>query len=458
MAFWYLTRATGAVALVLLTLSVVLGVVNVKRYATPQTPRFIVDGCHRMASLLVCVLLAIHIGTSVLDGYAPIRLADVVIPFGGTYRPLWLGLGALAFDLLLALVVTSLLRARLGVRAWRAIHWLAYACWPVAMLHGLGTGSDVRAGWLVGMSAMCAAAVLVAIVARLADRDVHAQARIAVAGGVVLTAAFLSAVAARRAARSRLGRQGGDTRPADRGAPMSTDRLLAGIDPHGPLKLDRHLAVHGALPHLGRELIAEVEAAGLVGRGGAGFPAAVKLAAVAQRSRPVVVVNGTEGEPMSAKDRVLLHHAPHLVLDGAHAAAAAVGAREVLVSAPERKLPGLAAALAERRGGPRFTLTPRAAGYVAGEETAVLAHLEGRPALPRVSPPRPAERGYRGGPTLVQNVETLCHLALIARHGAAWFREQGTAERPGTTLVTVSGGGRRPRGLRGRVPAWRWTR
>lgn len=191
MAFWYLTRATGAVALVLLTLSVVLGVVNVRRFATPQTPRFVIDGCHRMASLLVCVLLAIHIGTSVLDGYAPIRLADVVIPFGGTYRPLWLGLGALAFDLLVALVVTSLLRARLGARAWRAIHWLAYACWPVAMLHGLGTGSDVRAGWLVWVSAMCAAAVLAAIVARLADRDVPAPARIGVAGGVVLTAAFL---------------------------------------------------------------------------------------------------------------------------------------------------------------------------------------------------------------------------------------------------------------------------
>jgi NADH:ubiquinone oxidoreductase subunit F (NADH-binding) len=153
----------------------------------------------------------------------------------------------------------------------------------------------------------------------------------------------------------------------------------------------------------------------------------------------VVVVNGTEGEPMSAKDRVLLHHVPHLVLDGAQAAAAAVGARDVLVSAPERDLPTLAAALSERRGGPRFALTPRASGYVAGEETAVLAHLEGRPALPRVSPPRPAERGYKGRPTLVQNVETLCHLALIARHGAGWFREQGTSERPGTTLVTVSG-------------------
>lgn len=192
MAFWYLTRATGGVALVLLTLSVVLGIVNVRRFATPHTPRFIIDGCHRTTSLLVCALLAIHVGTSVLDGYAPIRLADAVIPFTGTYRPLWLGLGALALDLLLALVVTSLARARLGARAWRAIHWLAYACWPVAMLHGLGTGSDVRAGWLVWVSAACAAAVLAAVIARLADREVAAQVRIGVAGGLVLTAAFVA--------------------------------------------------------------------------------------------------------------------------------------------------------------------------------------------------------------------------------------------------------------------------
>jgi sulfoxide reductase heme-binding subunit YedZ len=192
MALWYLTRATGAVALFLLTLSVVLGIVNVRRFATPRTPRFVVDGCHRTTSLLVCALLAVHVGTSVLDGYAPIRLADAVIPFTGTYRPLWLGLGALAFDLLLALVVTSLARARLGVRAWRAIHWVAYACWPVAMLHALGTGSDVRAGWLVWLSAACAAAVLTALAVRLADRDVAAGTRVGVAGGLLLAAGALA--------------------------------------------------------------------------------------------------------------------------------------------------------------------------------------------------------------------------------------------------------------------------
>jgi sulfoxide reductase heme-binding subunit YedZ len=192
MALWYLTRATGAVALVLLTLSVVLGIVNVRRFTAPRTPRFVIDGCHRTTSLLVCALLTIHVGTSVLDGYAPIRLADAVIPFTGTYRPLWLGLGALAFDLLLALVVTSIARARLGVRAWRAVHWVAYACWPVAMLHALGTGSDARAGWLVWVSAACAAAVLTAVIVRLADHDVAAPVRIGVAGGLVLAAGVIA--------------------------------------------------------------------------------------------------------------------------------------------------------------------------------------------------------------------------------------------------------------------------
>src|SRR5204863_10104945 len=135
MALWYLTRATGAVALVLLTFSFVLGVVNVRRFTSPRLPRFVIDGWHRTSSLLVCALLAVHIGTSALDGYAPIRVADAVIPFGSAYRPLWLGLGALAFDLLVAVMVTSLVRARLGLRAWRAVHWLVYACWPVALLH-----------------------------------------------------------------------------------------------------------------------------------------------------------------------------------------------------------------------------------------------------------------------------------------------------------------------------------
>jgi NADH:ubiquinone oxidoreductase subunit F (NADH-binding) len=139
-------------------------------------------------------------------------------------------------------------------------------------------------------------------------------------------------------------------------------------------------------------------------------------------------------------------HTPHLVLDGAIAAASAVGARDVILAAPPEAAATLAAALAERdvRGAPRVTLAASAQGYVAGEETAVLAHLEGRPPLPRVTPPLPAHEGYKGRPTLVQNVETLAHVALIARHGPAWFREAGTAARPGTMLMTISGAVRAP--------------
>jgi sulfoxide reductase heme-binding subunit YedZ len=168
MALWYLTRATGGVALVLLTLTLVLGIVDVSRFSSERIPRFVVDAVHRTASLVVVLLLAIHVVTAVLDSFAPIRLADAVIPFGGTYRPLWVGLGALSFDLLLALVITSLLRERIGARTWRAVHWAAYACWPFALLHSLGTGSDVRPGWMLWLSVGCTLAVAIAIVGRAA--------------------------------------------------------------------------------------------------------------------------------------------------------------------------------------------------------------------------------------------------------------------------------------------------
>ena len=167
-AYWYLARGTGAVALVLLTASVVLGVLGSLRFTGQRWPRFAVDTIHRDVSLLVMVLLVVHIVTSVLDGFAPIALTDAVIPFASSYRPLWLGLGALSFDILLALVITSVLRRRLGYQRWRAIHWLAYACWPVAVLHGLGTGSDTKVWWMLALTAACVAVVAGAILARLA--------------------------------------------------------------------------------------------------------------------------------------------------------------------------------------------------------------------------------------------------------------------------------------------------
>lgn len=167
-AYWYLTRATGAVALVLLTVSVVLGILGSARFsAGPRWPRFAIDSLHRDTSLLVILLIAIHVVTSVLDGFAPITLLDGVIPFLSPYRPLWLGLGTLSFDLLIALVVTSLMRRRLGYGAWRAIHWLAYVSWPVAVLHGLGTGTDTKSAWSIILTAACLAAVLGAVLVRI---------------------------------------------------------------------------------------------------------------------------------------------------------------------------------------------------------------------------------------------------------------------------------------------------
>jgi sulfoxide reductase heme-binding subunit YedZ len=141
-AEWYLTRGSGAVALMLLTLSLILGVAQIGRLASRRWPRFAVDGLHRSSSLLALVFLGVHILTAVLDTFAPISLIDAVVPFIGAYRPVWLGLGAVAFDLLLAVIATSLIRVWLGRRAWRTVHWLAYAVWPIAVLHGLGAGSE----------------------------------------------------------------------------------------------------------------------------------------------------------------------------------------------------------------------------------------------------------------------------------------------------------------------------
>jgi len=164
---WYLARGSGVVTLVFLTTSVVLGIVTSFRWSSPNWPRFVVEFVHRNASLLVVVFLAIHVVTVLLDAFAPIRIVDVVVPFISQYRPIWLGLGALAFDLVVALLVTSLLRHRIGYSGWRLVHWLAYACWPVAVVHGLGTGSDVRSGVVLGVTVACITAVLLATGARV---------------------------------------------------------------------------------------------------------------------------------------------------------------------------------------------------------------------------------------------------------------------------------------------------
>lgn len=165
-ALWYLTRGSGIVSLLLLTVSTVLGITTALRWASRRWPRFIVEGLHKNVALLSIVFLAVHIVTAVADGYVTIRWVDAVVPFAGQYRPFWLGLGALAFDLFLAVAITSLIRVRLGYRTWRAVHWLAYACWPIAVVHGLGTGSDAGQGWMQLIDLVAVAAVAAAVFAR----------------------------------------------------------------------------------------------------------------------------------------------------------------------------------------------------------------------------------------------------------------------------------------------------
>jgi methionine sulfoxide reductase heme-binding subunit len=161
-ALWYLGRGTGVTSLVLLTIVVALGIASRSGRPMFGLPRFAVTAVHRNASLLAVTLLTVHVLTLLADPYAQLKLVDLVLPFVGTYRPLWLGLGTLAFDLILALVATSLLRQRLGLRIWRAVHWLAYAAWPVALFHGLGTGTDNGQLWLRATAACCVALVLIA--------------------------------------------------------------------------------------------------------------------------------------------------------------------------------------------------------------------------------------------------------------------------------------------------------
>jgi sulfoxide reductase heme-binding subunit YedZ len=165
---WYLARGSGLAALVVLTLSVVLGIVTSVRWTNDRWPRFVVELLHRNSSLLASALIVVHVATVVIDAFAPIGWKDTVIPFVAGYRPLWLGFGALAFDLMIALVVTSLLRHRIGHRTWRVVHWFAYVCWPLVVLHGLGAGSDSQVGLVLMLNVACVGAVVLALWWRLA--------------------------------------------------------------------------------------------------------------------------------------------------------------------------------------------------------------------------------------------------------------------------------------------------
>jgi NADH:ubiquinone oxidoreductase subunit F (NADH-binding) len=221
--------------------------------------------------------------------------------------------------------------------------------------------------------------------------------------------------------------------------PGGLPRLL----PPRPEDLRRHLVRFGPVPYLRRPgaLIGDVEAAGLTGRGGAAFPAHRKLAIVAAARGPkVVVANGAESEPASRKDKTLMYAAPHLVLDGLQLAAEAVGASEAYLYLHQGAGTGIRQALGERAAHGQdlieVTIADTPPRFLAGQESAVVSRLGGGPAIPVFTPPRVTERGLGGRPTLVQNVETLAHLALIARYGPRWFRALGTPTEPGTMLAT----------------------
>lgn len=165
---WYITRAAGLTAMVLLTGAMALGLLSAARSESAAWPRFVTGALHRNVSLLALAFTAVHILTTVVDTFTPIGLPDAVIPFISPYRPFWVGLGAVAFDLLLALTVTSLARTRLGYRSWRLVHWGAYLCWPVAVIHGLGAGTDAAGRWALALTGGCVALIAGLAVFRLA--------------------------------------------------------------------------------------------------------------------------------------------------------------------------------------------------------------------------------------------------------------------------------------------------
>ena len=165
---WYVSRATGLIALLLLTATILLGITGVMRFTAPGWPRFVLAHLHRNLALLTLAFLVVHVSTAVIDPYAGIRWIDTVVPFVSGYQTFWLGLGVVAIELLIALVATSLLRTRMGLRSWRAVHWAGYGCWPIAVIHGLGIGGqDTQTLWMLAPTLGCVALVVGALIWRV---------------------------------------------------------------------------------------------------------------------------------------------------------------------------------------------------------------------------------------------------------------------------------------------------
>ena len=195
-AFWFLTRASGVVSIVLLSATILLGIVASVGWTSTRWPRFLSQDVHRNLSLLCIGFVGVHVVTTVADGYVPIGFLDVILPFRSPYRPIYLGLGALCFDLLLAVLITSALRHRIGYGSWRFVHWLAYLCWPIALVHGLGSGTDTPLPLVLGVEVACTAAVLAGFAWRLlAGRSLPITGRMAAAVGTIMVMLAITAFA-----------------------------------------------------------------------------------------------------------------------------------------------------------------------------------------------------------------------------------------------------------------------
>jgi predicted ferric reductase len=181
---WFATRGAGIVSLLLFTAVVCLGILTTVRWQAPRWPRFLTAELHRTLALLSVVFVAIHIVTAITDPYTNLGLAAALVPFASSYRPLWVGLGVLSIDLVAAVVITSLLRARIGQAAWRAIHWVSYAAWPLGLAHTIGSGSDATAAWMLAVDAVCLVAVGAAVAWRISQLHTNrAELAVVVRGG-----------------------------------------------------------------------------------------------------------------------------------------------------------------------------------------------------------------------------------------------------------------------------------
>ena len=240
---WYATRATGVVALVLLTVTVALGIAGVSRLESRHWPRVITAGLHKNISLLVVAFVLVHVLTTVLDSFVSISIISAVIPFSSGYRTFWLGLGAIAFDLILALVVTSLLRGRLSYRAWRAVHLLAYASWPVALWHGLGTGTDSKLPWLLAIDAGCVLLVAGALLWRLQLMAPGTARKAAIAATIAVPAATIVFVIAGPLRSGWAARAGTPVALLGGGAPAGAGQTATTATPPGWTSLTGHVSV-----------------------------------------------------------------------------------------------------------------------------------------------------------------------------------------------------------------------